>query len=134
MGVLIPDGFNVGKVILYQSKNQDYHLAFRAAEDFEWWIDKYQALPADQILEVMLFLPQQPGFDRSFGFHKDIPHDGEVLGGGLAFLRIEDQGIEVLYINGTSLAYGSMPKVLVQHVLNHYQGRRAGFKYYIGFE
>ena len=130
--LIMPSDFQIGKVILYQENNFKLVLAFRGAEDFDWWLEQFDKDQTQEILSSILLLPQHPDFDRCFGFHKDIPHQGKVLGGGIAVSYRSVMKRQTLLINGTSLAFGPMPNDLVRQVLDEYSQQQERFEYFIG--
>jgi len=109
---LLPDPF-LGKIILFEPREGELVLGLRSSVDQEWWVDLQRGREPVYILAAIRQLPDAKGYDDSFGFHREIPHRGEVLGGGIALFL---DG--VLYIDCQSLAYGPLRRDLVSDILS----------------
>lgn len=111
----------VGKVILYRSSAQELWLVARTAHSYEWWIESLRDAPSETILSEIAQLHSARGFDECFGYHREIPHSGKVLGGAI-MLALDG----VCYFNGKSQAYGPLPRGLTEQALKEYFGVESG--------
>lgn len=113
MGITaLPDPV-LGKIILFENPVGEMLLALRPAADQEGWIEIQRGRPFAQILAAIRQLPESRGYDDSFGFHREIPHQGEVYGGGIA-LFLEG----VFYLDCQSQAYGPLSREQVVRILS----------------
>lgn len=110
--VSLPDPF-IGKIILFRRPDHELILSLRSATGQECWIETQRGRKASLILASIRKLPDSKNFDDCFGFHREIPHLGEVLGGAIA-LYLEG----VLYIDSESQAYGPLPRQLTADILS----------------
>lgn len=108
----LPDPF-LGKIILFEHSTGEMLLALRPAIDQEGWIEIQRGRPFGQILAAIRKLPESRGYDDSFGFHREIPHQGDVYGGGIALFL---DGI--FYLDCQSQAYGPLSREQVIRILS----------------
>ncbi len=130
MACHFPSESFVGKVILFRASADELHLAAKAAVGYDWWVEEMRAADARLILSEMGALHQARDFDECFGFHREIPHSGKVLGGAI-MLSIGDG----VYVNGTSQAYGKLPREPSEALLKrHFEALNRHVRVHFGSE